>query len=60
MEEAVQHYYSEILALSTKVDSAGQKRFFEFCFMHSMNDVLPVTQDLLCYFVSYLVKKRLG
>ena len=61
MEGAVQHYYSESLAPSTKkVYNSGQKRFLEFCSLYKIVDVLPVTQELLCYFAAYLGRKGLG
>lgn len=61
LEGAVQRYYAESLASSTKkVYNSGQKRFLEFCTLYNVQDVLPVSQDLLCYFVAYLGEKGLG
>ena len=40
--------------------SSGQKRFLEFCSLYNIHDVLPMSQDMLCYFVAYLGEKGLG
>lgn len=60
LEGAVQRYYAESLASSTKVYSSEQKRFMEFCSLYSIHNVLPVSQYMLCYFVAYLGEKGLG
>ena len=48
-----------LATLTKKVYSSGQKRFLEFCSLYEINDVLPVSQELLCYFVAYLGKQGL-
>ena len=47
-------------ASTKKVYNSGQKHFLQFCSAYSINNVLPVNQNLLCYFVAYLSKKGLG
>ena len=62
-DEAVHHYYSEGLAVSTQKEySLGQKHYFflQFCSSYSIVEALPVNQDMLCYFVTYLSKRELG
>ena len=61
LAETVQQYYSEGLAASTKkVYSTGQKHFMKFCSEYYIQNVLPVDEDVLCYFVAYLGKQGLG
>ena len=61
LEDTVQHYYTEGLAASTrKAYSSGQKQFLDFCSLYKIDNVLPVTQDILCYFVAFLGKNGWG
>ena len=61
LDETVHGYYEAGLAPATKrVYSSGQNQFLLFCKEFSVDRVLPVDQELLCYFVSYLGKKGLA
>ena len=40
--------------------SSGQNQFLLFCKEFNVNKVLPVSQELLCYFVSHLGKRGLA
>lgn len=56
LRAAVQHYFEQGLAPSTKKSYlAGQKRYFSFC--NSINALpIPTTEDILLTFVSYLAQ----
>ena len=55
LDGAVQEFYAARSAKSTRaVYRAGQKKFVQFCFNFNVIEVLPVTQEILCFFVSYL------
>lgn len=43
-----------------KVYNAGQKHLIDFCTSYSIEKVLPVSHDTLCYFVSFLAEKGLS
>ena len=38
----------------------GQNKFIQFCCNFNVIEVLPVTQEILCYFVSYLRSEGLA
>ena len=61
MDQSVQQFYAAGLAPSTKaVYKAGQQKFVKFCTEYNIKDVLPVSQELLCYYVSYLGREGLA
>ena len=60
LQTAVQHYYSQGLAVSThKCYQAGQLCYLSFCRQLSINPV-PTTQRTLLLFTAYLAKEGLA
>ena len=61
LEGDVQRYVEPGLASVTRKSyQAGISRFYQFCTMYSVSDPLPVSQSLLCSFVSYLANAGLA
>ena len=61
LEGDVQRYVELGLASATrKTYQAGISRLYQFCTMYSVSDPLPVSQSLLCAFVSYLANVGLA
>ena len=61
MEEDVQRYFEHGLADSTKKTyQAGKKKFIQFCHLYAITNPLPVSQSLLCCYISYLAKSGLA
>ena len=51
---SIQEFYAAGLTDSTKATyRAGQKKYAQSCKEYQISQVLPATQELLCYFVSY-------
>ena len=61
LEKDVQWYFEHGLAAATrKTYQAGIKKFVQFCHMYKVVNPLPVTQSLLCSYISYLAQSGLA
>jgi len=55
LEEVVQRYFENGLAPSTRrTYQAGINKFVKFCAFYNINTPLPVSQSLLCSYISHL------
>ena len=60
LENLVQFYFSKGLAQSTqRTYKAGQNRFLKFCQENGITAPLPLSENLVCYFVSVLADQGL-
>lgn len=60
LDTVVQGYFEAGLAPSTRrTYQSGINRFYKFCTMYRISNPLPVTQAILCYFISALAKDGL-
>ena len=61
LEKDVQKYFEQGLATSTrKTYQAGIKKFRQFCVVCNIQTPLPVSQPLLCLFISFLANNGLS
>ena len=61
MDRDVQFYFERGLAPSTcRTYRAGINRFLKFCTAHHAQAPLPVSQSLLCYYITFLAKSGLA
>ena len=61
LDNSVQQFYAAGLAPSTKATyKAGQLKFIKFCVEYNIKNVLPVNQDILCYYVAFLGREGLA
>ena len=61
MEGDVQRYFEHGLAESTKKTyQAGINKFVNFCAMYNLSNPLPVSQSVLCLFITYLANLGLA
>ena len=61
MEKDVQRYFEQGLAASTrKTYQAGIKKFATFCAKYNIVNPLPVSQSVLCLFISHLANLGLA
>ena len=61
MDSLVQFYFEQGLSSSThRTYTTGINRFNKFCLVHDIKDPFPLSQTLLCYFVSYLANQDLS
>ena len=61
MEKDVQRYFEHGLAASTRrTYQAGINKFVHFCTVYNISNPLPVSQSVLCLFISYLAKSGLA
>ena len=61
MEKDVQRYFEQGLAASTrKTYQAGVNKFTAFCAMYNIINPLPVSQSVLCLFISHLANLGLS
>ena len=61
LEKDVQKYFEQGLATSTrKTYQAGIKKFCQFCVVCNIQTPLPVSQSLLCLFISFLANNGLS
>lgn len=58
---SVQQYFQAGLAPSThKTYQAAMKRFYTFCTTYNVTDPFPLTEQLLCYYASFLADQGLA
>ena len=61
LDRDVQFYFERGLAPSThRTYWAGINRFVKFCTAHHVQAPLPVSQSLLCYYITFLAKSGLA
>ena len=61
MEEDVQQYFERGLAPSTrKTYQGGINKFVKFCALYNISSLLPVSQSLLCSYISHLANSGLA
>ena len=61
MEEDVQRYFERGLAPSTrKTYQGGINKFVKFCALYNVSNPLPVSQSLLCSYISHLANSGLA
>ena len=61
LDQSVLLYYSAGLADSTRrLYQSGRKQFISFCKEYGIKEVLPVSEETICYFVAHLGDKGLS
>jgi len=61
LEKDVQRYFENGLAAATKrTYQAGINKFVKFCNSYNVSSPLPVSQSLLCFYISHLANSGLS
>jgi site-specific recombinase XerC len=61
LDRLVQFYFDKGLSsASHRTYTTGIKRFTNFCTKYNIHQPYPVTQSLLCYYISYLANEGLA
>ena len=61
LDSLIQFYFEQGLSSSThRTYTTGINRFNKFCTDHHINSPFPLSQSLLCYYVSYLADQGLS
>ena len=61
LDGSLQEYYTAGLAESTrKVYLTGKKQYILFCKKFNISKALPITEEMLCYYVAFLGDRGLA